>query len=85
MNARLPAVTIETTAPTHLPVAPMPTSPLVLMIDDDGMMRKLVRRALEADGFRVEEAEDGEAGVAMLALMLSPQCVVRAARSAQSA
>ena len=41
-------------------------SPLVLVIDDDAMMRMLVREALEAGGFRVEEAEDGAAGLALV-------------------
>ena len=44
--------------------APQP-APLVLVIDDDGMMRMLVREALESGGFRVEEAEDGEQGLAL--------------------
>lgn len=41
-------------------------APLVLVIDDDSMMRMLVREALEAGGFRVEEAEDGERGIELL-------------------
>ena len=39
-------------------------SPLVLVIDDDAMMRMLVCEALKSGGFRVEEAEDGAAGLA---------------------
>ena len=41
-------------------------APLVLVIDDDSMMRMLVREALESGGFRVEEAEDGERGIELL-------------------
>jgi DNA-binding response OmpR family regulator len=35
------------------------TQPLVLVVDDDLMMRTLARGALERGGFRVEEARDG--------------------------
>ena len=45
---------------------PVQAAPLVLVIDDDAMMRMLVREALEAGGFRVEEAEDGEVGLELL-------------------
>ena len=44
--------------------APQP-APRVLVIDDDGMMRMLVREALESGGFRVEEVEDGEHGLTL--------------------
>jgi diguanylate cyclase (GGDEF)-like protein/PAS domain S-box-containing protein len=37
--------------------------PLVLVVDDDMMMRLLARETLEQAGFRVEEAEDGQAAV----------------------
>ena len=40
-------------------------APLVLVIDDDGMMRMLVRESLESGGFRVEEAEEGESGLVL--------------------
>jgi len=36
----------------------------VLVIDDDPDARRLIRRLLTADGFRVEEAESGAAGIA---------------------
>ena len=39
-----------------------PAIPLVLVIDDDATMRLMIRRALERDGFRVEEATDGDTG-----------------------
>lgn len=35
----------------------------VLLVDDDSDLRELVRLALEARGFRVVEAADGEAGL----------------------
>ena len=38
-------------------------SPLVLVVDDDSTMRLLARETLEQAGFRVEEAEDGQAAV----------------------
>ncbi|HTP97348.1 MAG TPA: EAL domain-containing protein [Burkholderiales bacterium] len=39
-------------------------SPLVLVVDDDAMMRLLVRETLEQCAFRVAEAEDGRACLA---------------------
>ena len=36
---------------------------LVLVVDDDSMMRVLARATLEQGGFAVEEANDGHAGV----------------------
>jgi len=36
---------------------------LVLVVDDDGIMRVLARATLEGGGFAVEEANDGRAGV----------------------
>lgn len=38
--------------------------PMVLLIDDDRLIRLLVRKALEGIGCRVVEAETGEGGVA---------------------
>ncbi|MGH9000569.1 MAG: response regulator transcription factor [Acidimicrobiia bacterium] len=35
----------------------------VLVVDDDAVLRKVVRAVLEADGFRVIEAPDGEQGL----------------------
>jgi DNA-binding response OmpR family regulator len=43
--------------------------PLVLVVDDDMTMRLLARETLEQAGFRVEEAEDGEAAVAAFAAL----------------
>jgi len=39
----------------------------VLVVDDDAVLRRVVRAVLEADGFRVVEAQDGEQGLAMAA------------------
>ena len=47
----------------HPPGRPAP----VLVVDDDPESRELVRRNLEAEGWRVTEAADGEAGLRMLA------------------
>jgi two-component system alkaline phosphatase synthesis response regulator PhoP len=35
----------------------------VLVVDDDAVLRRVVRAVLEADGFAVIEAADGEAGL----------------------
>jgi two-component system phosphate regulon response regulator PhoB len=46
-----------------VPPHPSPTAPLVLVIDDDLEVRRLLRRHLEAAGYRVATAEDAvEAG-----------------------
>ena len=39
----------------------------MLVVDDDPECRELVRRNLEAEGWRVTEAADGEAGLRMVA------------------
>lgn len=39
----------------------------VLVVDDDAVLRRVVRAVLEADGFRVIEAPDGEAGLRLAA------------------
>ncbi|MBX9928793.1 MAG: response regulator, partial [Gemmatimonadaceae bacterium] len=46
----------------------------VLIIDDDPDARRLVRRVLTSDGFRVEEAADGVAGLA-LARTVKPDAI----------
>lgn len=38
----------------------------VLIIDDDPMIRTLVKAMLEAEGYAVLQAEDGEKGIALL-------------------
>lgn len=39
----------------------------VLVVDDDAVLRRVVRAVLEADGFRVIEAGDGEQGLKLAA------------------
>ena len=39
----------------------------MLVVDDDDAIRRVVRAVLEADGFTVDEAADGEAALAHLA------------------
>ena len=39
----------------------------VLVVDDDAVLRRVVRAVLEADGFEVLEAADGEQGLKMAA------------------
>ena len=41
----------------------MPRAPLVLVVDDEGPIREIVRRYLVADGFEVVEADDGPSAV----------------------
>jgi signal transduction histidine kinase/CheY-like chemotaxis protein/ligand-binding sensor domain-containing protein len=66
----LPAVVSETPQPTDTQWLPKPegapaTGPIVLVIDDDPAVRDLMQRALGKDGFRVETAVDGKAGLEM--------------------
>lgn len=39
---------------------------IVLVVDNEQITRRLVRRTLEAEGFQVEEAESGEAALALI-------------------
>ncbi|NJN23362.1 MAG: EAL domain-containing protein [Acaryochloridaceae cyanobacterium RL_2_7] len=41
----------------------LPTAPLALIVDDDDIMRKILKRFLEAEGYQVIEAADGEKAV----------------------
>lgn len=43
-----------------------PKTRLVLVVDDDEMIRRLVRTVLEADDFDVIEAKDGEQALGMI-------------------
>lgn len=49
------------------PKAPGNRGPCVLVVDDDAVLRKVVRAVLEADGFRVIEAADGTEGLKLAA------------------
>ncbi|MFO7652888.1 MAG: response regulator [Candidatus Krumholzibacteriia bacterium] len=52
-----------------------PTSPLVLVVEDDPDLRRVVCLQLTASGFAVAEAGDGEAGFARLQ-DCRPACVI---------
>ena len=43
--------------------------PTILVVDDDAALRELIILRLEANGFRVEAVDSGEAALAQLALM----------------
>lgn len=45
---------------------PMWQGATVLVVDDETVMRSLVRRTLEVEDFRVEEAKDGESALALI-------------------
>jgi DNA-binding response OmpR family regulator len=47
-------------------VTPDATGRLVLVVDDDEMIRRLVRTVLEADDFVVIDAKDGEQALLMI-------------------
>ncbi len=53
------------TAPGGPGVSSEPTDPgrCILVVDDDAVLRRVVRAVLEADGFVVIEAADGEQGL----------------------
>jgi diguanylate cyclase (GGDEF)-like protein len=55
--------------------APSPEGPLVLIVDDEDLTRLFARQTLEAAGFRVEEAIDGDAGIEALE-RLAPDLVM---------
>jgi two-component system, OmpR family, response regulator ResD len=42
----------------------MPSSPSILVVDDEHTIREVIRRYLERDGFEVREAADGQAALA---------------------
>jgi two-component system cell cycle sensor histidine kinase/response regulator CckA len=48
------------------PVDPPESRPVVLIVDDEDMIRTLVRSLLEANGYRVVEAENGRRAVEVL-------------------
>ena len=55
--------------------APSSEAPCILIVDDDVVTRRFVRAVLEGLGLRIEEAEDGETGVA-IAERLTPDVVI---------
>src|SRR6476660_845665 len=48
----------------------------ILLVDDDEVSRYVVRKMIERDGHKVEEAEDGEAALAAMDAGLLPDCIV---------
>lgn len=54
---------------------PSPNIPLVLIADDEKLMRTLLRRAVEKEGYRVAEAESGEQAL-ILYRQLQPNMVL---------
>ena len=44
----------------------------VLVVDDEPPMRQILRRRLEAEGFHVEEAEDGESALRLIQARAEP-------------
>ena len=53
-------------SPARREGADQPRPRLVLVVDDDDMIRRLLRIVLEADEFEVVEAADGDAALAAL-------------------
>jgi CheY-like chemotaxis protein len=47
--------------------APAPSSPTIVVVDDERSVRSLIRLLLEGAGYRVVEAANGEAGLAAVA------------------
>jgi signal transduction histidine kinase/DNA-binding response OmpR family regulator len=77
----LPRQVQESSSTTDLATKPVrssdlavASSPCVLVIDDDASVRDLMRRSLEKDRFRVEEAADGKTGLE-LARQLKPSVI----------
>jgi len=82
-TVRLPARVVETrrdasaedaAAPEPARATPAATAGTVLVVDDDPAARVLMRRFLSREGFRVEEAPDGETGLA-LARQIRPDVI----------
>ncbi|MFI5345069.1 MAG: ATPase, T2SS/T4P/T4SS family [Elusimicrobiota bacterium] len=57
----------ESGSPRVLPAATAGGSPLVLVADDDPTIRIILRKVLEGQGWRVEEADDGVKALAAIA------------------
>ena len=54
------------------PQGPIWRGATVLVVDDEAVVRALVRRTLEAEDFHVEEAEDGESALALIQARTEP-------------
>jgi PAS domain S-box-containing protein len=66
MNIYLPAVDAELTAAEAPVVTPRGRGELILVVDDEPMLRTLAERALQADGYRVSLAPNGGAALEYL-------------------
>jgi two-component system, OmpR family, KDP operon response regulator KdpE len=53
----------------------MSDGPVILIIDDELQIRRFLRLSLEAHGYRVKEAVDGNEGLAMIR-MSHPDCII---------
>ncbi|MDX1648536.1 MAG: ATP-binding protein [Myxococcota bacterium] len=60
--------------PAVRPVAPIDGE--LLLVEDDGRVRRTARRILEGAGFRVAEAVDGEAALARFDVAAAPELVI---------
>ncbi|HEX4901720.1 MAG TPA: response regulator [Acidimicrobiales bacterium] len=49
------------------------TPPAILVVDDEPQVRKVVRSVLEADGYIVTEAADGQAALMLLSSVAGPR------------
>jgi DNA-binding response OmpR family regulator len=56
-------------AASHSPIG---QSAVVLVVDNEAVMRRFVRRTLEAKDFQVEEAKDGESALALIQVRPEP-------------
>jgi DNA-binding response OmpR family regulator len=56
-----------TPSPVDRPSVPEPNTRDILVVEDEGYLRGLIRLALERAGFRVEDVADGEAALAAVA------------------
>jgi DNA-binding NtrC family response regulator len=54
------------------PHGPVWSGATVLVVDDETSMRRVLRRRLEAEGFHVEEAEDGESALRLVQARTEP-------------
>lgn len=65
-TVQLPAIAVKQEKPaitTSMVAAARSYQGTVLVIDDDSSIRELIRRFLEKDGYRVEEAANGKEGI----------------------
>ena len=44
----------------------MPSLPTILIVDDEPDIREMLRHVLECEGFKVQEAANGEAALALV-------------------